>query len=73
LNSRPPVPQTGALTELRYAPTLGTKHLGETAASTNSELPPERLQANHKEIGIDLAFFNWLSDVHLARSVADAL
>ena len=22
LNSRPPVPQTGALTELRYAPTL---------------------------------------------------
>ena len=24
LNSRPPVPQTGALTELRYAPTLET-------------------------------------------------
>src|SRR6476620_8300705 len=27
LNSRPPVPQTGALTELRYAPTLKIKHL----------------------------------------------
>ena len=26
LNSRPPVPQTGALTELRYAPTLRFKH-----------------------------------------------
>ena len=25
LNSRPPVPQTGALTELRYAPTLESK------------------------------------------------
>jgi hypothetical protein len=40
LNSRPPVPQTGALTELRYAPTLKIKHLGTVPASTNQELPP---------------------------------
>ena len=31
LNSRPPVPQTGALTELRYAPTLKPMPLGYTA------------------------------------------
>ena len=40
LNSRPPVPQTGALTELRYAPTLETNHLPLVRASTNRELPP---------------------------------
>jgi hypothetical protein len=33
-------PQTGALTELRYAPTLKTKHLGASLTSTNHELPP---------------------------------
>ena len=40
LNSRPPVPQTGALTELRYAPTLRIKHLVAIPASTKHELPP---------------------------------
>src|SRR6476646_2749404 len=41
LNSRPPVPQTGALTELRYAPTLDIKHCEAISASTNRELPPD--------------------------------
>ncbi len=40
MNSRPPVPQTGALTELRYAPMLETKHFGMALTSTDSELPP---------------------------------
>ena len=39
LNSRPPVPQTGALTELRYAPTLEIKYLVATALATDGELP----------------------------------
>ena len=40
MNSRPPVPQTGALTELRYAPMLETKHFDMALTSTDSELPP---------------------------------
>ena len=50
LNSRPPVPQTGALTELRYAPTLETKHFGTVWASTNQELPPICRQHYHFSI-----------------------
>jgi hypothetical protein len=38
LNSRPPVPQTGALTELRYAPMLETKHFEAMSARTNRGL-----------------------------------
>jgi hypothetical protein len=34
------LPQTGALTELRYAPPLKTKHLVAMLTSTNQELPP---------------------------------
>jgi hypothetical protein len=41
LNSRPPVPQTGALTELRYAPTLQTKHPDAIETSTNHKLQPD--------------------------------
>ena len=42
LNSRPPVPQTGALTELRYAPTLEINTLREAPLATNRELSPTR-------------------------------
>ena len=38
LNSRPPVPQTGALTELRYAPSLKIKHFSTVPASTKREM-----------------------------------
>jgi hypothetical protein len=42
LNSRPPVPQTGALTELRYAPTSEINHLGCVGASTKQEVSPAK-------------------------------
>src|SRR5262245_15309301 len=56
LNSRPPVPQTGALTGLRYAPTLGNKHFSASPASTKREtdhglitaLPDHVFAAFHK-------------------------
>jgi hypothetical protein len=41
LNSRPPVPQTGALTELRYAPTLESKAYQPKPTSTNREMVTE--------------------------------
>ena len=40
MNSRPPVPQTGALTELRYAPPCDIRYLIWRGLATESELPP---------------------------------
>ena len=62
LNSRPPVPQTGALTELRYAPTLETKHFRELAARTNSGLPPDC----HRNWSISAGFCSRKSPVSTA-------
>ena len=42
MNSRPPVPQTGALTGLRYAPMAETKHFVAAPASTNRKLQKKK-------------------------------
>src|SRR6476619_138211 len=62
LNSRPPVPKTGALTELRYAPTLETKHFRDLAARTNSGLPPDC----HRNWSISAGFCSRKSPVSTA-------
>jgi hypothetical protein len=50
LNSRPPVPQTGALTELRYAPTL----LLLASLDIHARTPETRLRARESPLRLRL-------------------